>query len=90
MLARKVNHRHLCYPGSAVAGAARVVARAGGNISVACGGVSSSSYIYLVEWVCSGCSCAQCPAHSNTGLRLLRYNDKITQVSCQAKIFVTN
>ena len=68
-------------PGSAVAGAARVVARAGGNITVACGGVSSSSYIYLVEWVCSGCSCAQCPAHSNTGLRLLRYNDKITQVS---------
>ena len=77
---------HYPLPGSAVA-SARVVARAGGNITVACGGVSSSSYIYLVEWVCSGCSCAQCPAHSNTGLRLLRYNDKITQVSCQAKIF---
>ena len=85
MLVRN-DHCHLCYPGSAVA-RARVVARAGGNISVACGGVSSSSYIYLVEWVCSGCSCAQCPAHSNTGLSLLRYNDKITQVSGRAKIF---
>ena len=47
--------------------------------SVACGGVSSSSYIYLIEWVCQGCDCGQCPSHSNNGLRLLRYNDKITQ-----------
>ena len=57
----------------------RVVARSGSNISVACGGVSSSSYIYLIEWVCQGCDCGQCPSHSNNGLRLLRYNDKITQ-----------
>lgn len=26
-----------------------------------------------------GCDCGQCPSHSNNGLRLLRYNDKITQ-----------
>ena len=57
----------------------RVVARSGSNISLACGGVSSSSYIYLIEWVCQGCDCGQCPSHSNNGLRLLRYNDKITQ-----------
>ena len=57
----------------------RVVARSGSNISVACGSVSSSSYIYLVEWVCSGCHCGACPAHSSRGLRLVRYNDKITQ-----------
>ena len=56
-----------------------MVARSGSNISVACGGVSSSSYIYLIEWVCQGCDCGQCPSHSNNGLRLLRYNDKITQ-----------
>ena len=55
------------------------MARTGNNISVACGGVSSSSYIYLIEWVCQGCDCGQCPSHSNNGLRLLRYNDKITQ-----------
>ena len=57
-----------------------MVARSGSNISVACGGVSSSSYIYLIEWVCSGCDCGQCPSHSNNGLRLLRYNDKITMM----------
>ena len=57
----------------------RTVARSGSNISLACGGVSSSSYIYLIEWVCLGCDCGQCPSHSNNGLRLLRYNDKITQ-----------
>ena len=55
------------------------MARSGSNISLACGGVSSSSYIYLIEWVCLGCDCGQCPSHSNNGLRLLRYNDKITQ-----------
>ena len=30
----------------------KTVARSGTNISLACGGVSSSSYIYLIEWVC--------------------------------------
>ena len=58
---------------------ARVVARAGSNISLACGGLSSTSYLYLVEWVCSGCDCGPCPAHSSRGLRLVRFNDKITQ-----------
>eukprot|EP00090_Calanus_glacialis_P045884 TRINITY_DN8764_c0_g1_i5.p1 TRINITY_DN8764_c0_g1~~TRINITY_DN8764_c0_g1_i5.p1 ORF type:complete len:888 (-),score=166.51 TRINITY_DN8764_c0_g1_i5:697-3360(-) len=57
----------------------KTVAKSGTNISLACGGVSSSSYIYLIEWVCQGCDCGQCPSHSNNGLRLLRYNDKITQ-----------
>ena len=46
---------------------------------MACGGVSSSSYIYLIEWVCSGCDCGPCPSHSSRGLRLVRFNDKITQ-----------
>ena len=67
-----------CYPGSLYN--PRVVARSGSNISVACGGVSSSSYIYLIEWVCSGCDCGQCPSHSNNGLRLLRCNDLITMM----------
>ena len=33
------------------------MARAGTNISLACPGVSASSYVYLIEWVCEGCVC---------------------------------
>ena len=58
----------------------KTVAKAGTNISLACGGVTRDSYVYLIEWVCIGCDCGQCPGHShNNGLRLLRFNEEITQ-----------
>ena len=56
----------------------KILAKAGTNISLACSGVTSSSSIYLLEWVCQGCSCAQCPSHPGNGLRILRYSGKIT------------
>ena len=56
----------------------KILAKAGTNISLACSGVTSSSSIYLLEWVCQGCACAQCPSHPGNGLRILRYSGKIT------------
>ena len=44
-----------------------LVAEAGTNISLACPGVSMSSYVYLIEWVCEGCHCQDCPPYSHSG-----------------------
>lgn len=56
----------------------RVVARTGSDITLACEGVSSVSYIYLVEWMCRGCVCDQCQSANDEGIRLLRHHDKMT------------
>ena len=40
---------------------ARVLARAGTNMTLACPGLTPTSYVYLVEWKCIGCKCTgQC------------------------------
>ena len=57
--------------------AGHVIARAGSNISLACGG--SLEDTHQVEWVCQGCGCEECPPHPGLGLRLVRFSDKITQ-----------
>ena len=36
---------------------ARVLARAGTNMTLACPGLTPTSYVYLVEWKCIGCKC---------------------------------
>ena len=56
-----------------------VTARAGTNITLACPGVTPTSYIYLVEWKCVGCQCRSCPNPNGEGSRLLRFNDKLTR-----------
>ncbi|TRY71536.1 hypothetical protein TCAL_12498, partial [Tigriopus californicus] len=58
-------------------GTPHVTATAGANITLACPGVSPTSYIYLVEWKCVGCRCQDCPNPHGEGLRILRYNDKL-------------
>ena len=50
-----------------------VMARAGTNITLACPGITPTSYIYLVEWKCMGCECKSCPNPNGEGARLLRY-----------------
>jgi hypothetical protein len=52
--------------------AGHVTARAGTNITIACPGVTPTSYVYLVEWVCLGCKCTKCPNPNGEGKRLLR------------------
>ncbi len=54
-----------------------VKARAGTNISLACPGVTPTSFVYLVEWKCLGCRCNKCPNPNGEGKRILRYNDKL-------------
>ena len=53
------------------------------HISYRWGYYCNQKYIYLIlsEWICVGCTCDQCPSHTNRagGLRLLRYNDKETR-----------
>lgn len=56
-----------------------MMARAGSNITLACPGVSPTSYIYLVEWRCVGCKCRGCPNPNGEGFRILRFNDKLTK-----------
>ena len=51
----------------------QVIARAGTNITLACPGVTPKTYIFLVEWKCSGCECRNCPNPDGTGYRILRY-----------------
>ena len=53
-----------------------VLAKAGSNISLACG--RSQETTHQVEWVCHGCVCGECPHHPGQGLRLVRFSDKIT------------
>ena len=43
---------------------ARVLARAGTNMTLACPGLTPTSYVYLVEWKCIGCKC--------TGQRIIK------------------
>ncbi len=36
-------------------------------------GVTPTSYVYLVEWMCLGCRCTKCPNPNGEGKRLLRW-----------------
>jgi len=47
--------------------------------------VSPTSYIYLVEWRCQGCSCAGCPNPGGEGARILRFNDRLTRWGSQGE-----
>ena len=58
---------------------ARVLARAGTNMTLACPGLSPTSYVYLVEWKCAGCKCTGCPDPNGEGMRILRYNNELTR-----------
>lgn len=58
---------------------ARVVARAGTNMTLACPGLTPTSYVYLVEWKCIGCKCTGCPDPNGEGTRILRYNNELTR-----------
>ena len=51
---------------------ARVLARAGTNMTLACPGLTPTSYVYLVEWKCIGCKCTGCPDPNGEGMRILR------------------
>ncbi|XP_040572850.2 putative receptor-type tyrosine-protein phosphatase mosPTP-1 isoform X2 [Lepeophtheirus salmonis] len=54
---------------------AKVMARAGTNITLACPGILPDSFIYVVEWKCLDCLCSDCPNPNGDGARILRYND---------------
>lgn len=58
---------------------ARVLARAGTNMTLACPGLSPTSYVYLVEWKCIGCKCTGCPDPNGEGTRILRFNNELTR-----------
>ncbi len=58
---------------------ARVVARAGTNMTLACPGLTPTSYVYLVEWKCVGCKCTGCPDPNGEGTRILRFNNELTR-----------
>ena len=64
---------------SAEENVARVLARAGTNMTLACPGLSPTSYVYLVEWKCAGCKCTGCPDPNGEGMRILRYNNELTR-----------
>ena len=55
------------------------MARAGTNMTLACPGLSPTSYVYLVEWKCAGCKCTGCPDPNGEGMRILRYNNELTR-----------
>ena len=63
----------------------RVLARAGTNMTLACPGLTQSSYVYLVEWRCIGCKCTGCPDPNGEGTRILRFNNELTRWDTAAK-----
>lgn len=64
---------------------ARVLARAGTNMTLACPGLTPTSYVYLVEWKCIGCKCTGCPDPNGEGTRILRFNNELTRWDTAAK-----
>ena len=64
---------------------ARMLARAGTNMTLACPGLSPTSYVYLVEWKCLGCKCTGCPNPNGEGTRILRFNDELTRWDTAAR-----
>eukprot|EP00093_Oithona_nana_P000821 00821.XXX_1879_270_1 [CDS] Oithona nana genome sequencing. len=48
-------------------------------MTLACPGLSPTSYVYLVEWKCAGCKCTGCPDPNGEGMRILRYNNELTR-----------
>ena len=64
---------------------ARLLARAGTNMTLACPGLSPTSFVYLVEWKCLGCKCTGCPNPNGEGTRILRFNDELTRWDTAAR-----
>ena len=54
-------------------------------MTLACPGLSPTSFVYLVEWKCLGCKCTGCPNPNGEGTRILRFNDELTRWDTAAR-----